>query len=302
MNAKPTWQPSRRTFLRASAAAVAALGTGRAWPEATASDEVVRFGLVTDPHYADIATHGTRWYRHSLEKMDECIALMNAERAGFLIELGDFTNGAEKGNTAHLAAIEARFGRFDGPRYHVLGNHDLDSLSKDAVHAVIENTGIARGASHYAFNRGGLHVVVLDACYRADGTPYDTGNFDWTDANIPADQLEWLEADLAENRLPALVCAHQCLEEGDGPIHVRNAAAVRAVLERHPEVLAVFQGHHHAGQQSRVAGIHYYTLRAMVEGEGEDNSAYAVVALHADHTLSVTGYRRAVSASLPAGA
>jgi len=67
-------------------------------------------------------------------------------------------------------------------------------------------------------------------------------------------------------------------------------------------VLAVFQGHHHPGAYSFINGIHYYTLKAVVEGSGPENNAYAVVDVHPNLNLTVTGYRRAVSMELPHGA
>jgi len=83
---------------------------------------------------------------------------------------------------------------------------------------------------------------------------------------------------------------------------VVNRAEVRAEFERSGKVLAVFQGHDHKGAYSFINGIHYYTLRAMIEGSGPDNNAYALVDVHPDWSLTVTGYRRAVSRDLPHGA
>src|SRR5262245_48118577 len=37
-------------------------------------------------------------------------------------------------------------------------------------------------------SRGGVHFVVLDACFRDDGKPYERKNSKWTDSNIPAAQ------------------------------------------------------------------------------------------------------------------
>ena len=39
----------------------------------------VRFGMVTDCHYADVDPVGTRFYRQSLDKLGECVVRMNAE-------------------------------------------------------------------------------------------------------------------------------------------------------------------------------------------------------------------------------
>ncbi|UCF15072.1 MAG: hypothetical protein JSW59_16810, partial [Phycisphaerales bacterium] len=85
---KQGWQITRRVFLKSSVASLAALslsceqlGGSRAGLRRT------RFGIVTDCHYADADTAGTRFYRESLDKLGECVELMNAEKVDFLIEL-----------------------------------------------------------------------------------------------------------------------------------------------------------------------------------------------------------------------
>jgi len=46
--------------------------------------------------------------------------------------------------------------------------------------------------SYFSLDHGGVHFVVLDACYRKDGISYDAGKFDWKDTDIPAVEREWL--------------------------------------------------------------------------------------------------------------
>lgn len=260
-----------------------------------------RFGIVADCHYADADTDGSRYYRQSLDKLDECVEVMNGERVDFLIELGDFKDedrpAVEEKTISYLQAAEQVFGKFKGPRRHVLGNHDADSISKEQFSASVENTGINAGNTYYSFDFKGAHFVVLDANYRVDGADYDHGNFDWTDANIPPAELEWLKDDLEGAHGPAIVFVHQLLD-GAGAHYVRNAAEVRAVLQSSGKVPAVFQGHQHSGGYSQIEGIHYYTLKAAVEGPGEENNAYAVVEVRPDGCIIVTGYRKAISRQL----
>jgi predicted phosphodiesterase len=301
-----SWEIGRRVLLQ-SAAAMAA-GTALA-SLSCASGGVslrnrrpVRFGIVTDCHYADSDPVETRFYRESLDKLSECVARMNTERVDFLIELGDFKDqdapAVESRTLQYLRKAEAVFRRFTRPRYHVLGNHDMDSLSKQQVLENVKNTGISSRRSYYSFNVRGLHCVVLDANYTADGTDYDHHNFHWTDANVAFRELHWLQEDLAEARGPVVVFVHQLLD-GAGPVYVKNAAEVRQILRDSGKVLAVFQGHHHVGGYNEIGGIHYYTLRAVVEGQGPENNSYAIVEVRPDGSLVVTGYRKAESRELP---
>jgi 3',5'-cyclic AMP phosphodiesterase CpdA len=287
----PQWIITRRDFLKSSSMAALTLCTSNA-AAAKAVSKILSFGMVTDAHYADLEPKGTRYYRQSMEKMQECIALMNDKKVDFVIELGDLVNGMPTQTAEKLKAIEAVYAGFAGPRYHVLGNHDVESLSKRQFMAAIENTHIAKKRTYYSFDIKGLHVAVLDANYRADGKAYKKGNFEWTDTIIPEHQLNWLDKDLAKAQKPTIVFVHQLLWPDEDPHTIRNARAVRAILQKH-NVPAVFEGHKHDGGYARIEGVSYYTLKAMVEGSGPDNNAYAIVEVFSDLSMTVTAYRKA---------
>ncbi len=297
------WRPGRREFLKASLASLAALTAGvrRSGAAPVPAAAGLRFGLVTDVHYADTDPRGVNFYRESLGKLAEAVERLRADGAVFLAELGDFKDmqpGEPEARTLDdLVAVEREFQRFGGPTYHVLGNHDVDNLSKEQVLAHVTNSGIEAGRAAYAFTRSGVRFIVLDADFTRDGHPYDHDHFDWRDANVPPPELAWLRAELAAETSPVIVLAHQRLD-GEGDLEVANRAEVRAILEQSRRVLAVFQGHDHPGAYNRIGGIHYYTLRAMVVGSGPAQSSYAAVEVHPDLSLTITGYRRAVSMEL----
>jgi len=298
------WHTTRRTVLKASVASLLNVTMGSCLSQARAESRpnTSRFGIVTDPHYTH-RNYGSRYCDQSLDKMAECVELMNKQAVDFLVELGDFKDQDDPpdGRTtlSYLQAIEAEFKRFNGPTYHVLGNHDMDSISKSQFLTNVQNTDIAPELSYYSFDVNGLHFVVLDANYTSAGIDYDHGHFDWTDANIPALELEWLEQDLASAKGPVIIMIHQLLD-GTGSHYVKNAADVRRILGLSGKVMAVFQGHYHTGSYNEIQGIHYYTLKAMVEGTGVRNSAYAIVDVHADRSITVSAYRQATRREFPA--
>ena len=304
MRKHPEWIITRREFLKVSSSVIAGLSINPRFVLGRETDTKTRikFGIVTDSHYADTDYRGSRYFRETIPKMEECVALMNRLQVDFLIELGDFKDQdtpPDKENTLlYLKTIERLFQQFNGPRYHVLGNHDLDSLSKEDFLKAVDNTGIPPHSRYYAFDLKDMHFIVLDANFKSDGSDYKNGNFKWQDTNIPMGQIDWLKADLKSTHKPVIAFVHQQLDcEGD--LCVNNAKEVRSVLERSGKTLAVFQGHNHRGHYSRQAGIHYYTLKAMVEGSGSHNNAYAVVEIHEDGFISITGYRKATSKDLP---
>ncbi len=291
------WILSRRTFLQKTGVAGALMSLG-AWPGCSAgSNPVLRLGLLTDTHYADREPAGLRFYRESIPKMQECIERMNREKVDFVVHIGDFKDEDpepdEKRTLSFLNRLEDVFSQFQGPRYHVLGNHDIDSISKEQFLARVENTGIPSSASYYSFDKRGFHFVVLDANFREDGVAYEKGNFTWTDTYIPSEQRNWLREDLNQTNKPTIVFVHQILDPEQTIEHqVKNAAEVRQILEESGRVIAVFQGHQHEGAYHLVNDVHYYTLLAMVDYSGEENNSYAILDVFPNGDLVVNGYRR----------
>ena len=290
MNAPSPWRITRRSFLQASAGSLGARLFGAVGP--------LRFGVVTDVHYADRPPAGTRHYRLALGKLGACVDLMNSEQVDFLIELGDFKDQdakpVEDNTLAYLRAIEGVFGGFRGPRYHVLGNHDMDSITKEQFQSVVENTGVDRARTWYSFDRAGFHFVVLDANFRKDMAPYSRSNFDWRDANLSPAQIDWLVQDLKSASRPTIAFVHQRLDEG-GAESIGNRVAVRQVLNDSGKVVLVMQGHIHQGDYQQIEGIHYYTQIASVEGGTPADATCTIVQVRPDGAIGITGFQRALS-------
>jgi len=279
----------RRAFLQGGALTLLAAGLDA--PRLFAADPAaakVRFGLLTDLHYADKPPIGTRHYRETPAKLAEAVERFTTERPDFTVELGDLVDAAPDVETEKrwLKTIREPFAAVPGPKHFVLGNHCVDTLTKEEFLA-----GVGQERSYYSFDAGGVHFVVLDACFRGDGEPYGRKNSKWDDANVPAAEIEWLESDLAGAAGPAIVFAHQRLDGTDRHC-VRNAAEVRGVLEASGKVLVVFQGHSHANGYKQVGGIHYATLVAMIEGSGTESSGYALAAVSRDGVVTVEGFRK----------
>ncbi|MEZ6128577.1 MAG: metallophosphoesterase [Planctomycetaceae bacterium] len=255
-----------------------------------ADDEAsrLRLGLVTDLHYADKAPAGTRHYRETLDKLEEAARQFERDQPSFLVELGDFIDAADSVDVEqrYLKTVNRQFSAICRDRHYVLGNHCVDTLKKEEFLG-----GVEQERSYYSFERGGFHFIVLDSCFRSDGEPYGRRNFQWTDANIPANELEWLEADLVANDKPVIVFAHQRLDVSNNH-GVKNNADVRKVLESSGNVLAVFQGHSHQNDLREIGGIHYCTLVAMVEGSGAENNGYSSMEIEPGGTIHLSGFRK----------
>ena len=267
----------------------------------------LRFGIITDIHYADAPDNPelNRYFRQSLEKVSECVDLMNEQKVDFLIELGDLkdqgTPAKEAETLQFLDTIEKTLQKFKGPLYHVLGNHDHDSISKLQFLKAISNDGFYNAVNFYSFTRNSFHFIVLDTNFNSLGKEYDHGNFDWTDAHIPNDQLRWLKSELKFHKKPTVVFVHHQLDSpsvADKRHCPDNADAVRQILEDSGHVLAVFQGHYHKGGLNKINNIFYYTLKAVVEGSGPENNNYAIVEIGEDQIIRIKGFRKTKSEEL----
>ncbi|WP_339747844.1 metallophosphoesterase [uncultured Rubinisphaera sp.] len=281
-------QLGRRAFLKNGALVLAAasLNPGQLL-HAEVNAKHLRFGLVTDLHYADKPPGGSRHYRETLRKLEEASNQFQQDQPAFIVELGDLIDAASSVDVelSYLKTVNREFSAICKDRHYVLGNHCVDTLKKE------EFLGeVGQEKSYYSFDRDGFHFVVLDSCFRSDGEPYARKNFQWTDANIPVVELEWLKADLNATDKQVVVFAHQRLDV-DNNHGVKNNAAVRKIFESSGKVLAVFQGHSHQNDLKEMEGIHYCTMVAMVEGSGSESNGYSIIDIQANGTIIINGFR-----------
>ncbi len=159
---------------------------------------------------------------------------------------------------------------FRGPRYGVLGNHDMDLGSKEHAIDLWRVPG-----RYYSYDAGHLHFVVLDAnniYANRRFIPYADGNYfqaaAGTDSHCDDEQLDWLAADLAATKQQTVVFVHQPIDETYKGGTCRNRHRVRAILEEanrragFQKVIACFAGHHHDDGYELRRGIHYFRINS----------------------------------------
>ena len=254
--------------------------------------EVLSLGLLTDVHYADKKTRGSRAYRDSLQKGKEAAEFFKEKKPAAMVCLGDLIDAAPSVETeiSYLTAICKVLDVAGIPRHHVLGNHCVATLNKEEF---FKNAGSANKEGHYSFDLKGNHFVVLDACYNSRMQPYGRNNFVWHDSNMTPEEIAWLKKDLMETKLPTVVFTHQRLDvDRPNKYAIKQSVEVRKILEDSGRVRVVFQGHSHKNELEEVNGISYCTLAAMVEGEGVESNSYSLLRFLDNGSIKLEGYRR----------
>jgi len=262
---------SRRAALRGLAAAGVGAAVYRIPIRAVAAAPPTRFGAIADVHQDIIHDAPMR--------IGAFVEAMRAAKADFIIQLGDFCQPLET-NRAFLSA----WNTFNGPRYHVLGNHDMDGgATRERTTAFYGMPG-----RHYTFDAGGFVGIVLDA-NEPGGKAVGYFRF------VGAEQLGWLERTLASATKPALVFIHQPLDDPGG---VENAADVRAVLERAGpgRVMGTIAGHLHLDYVRVIGGLPYVQINSASYfwlGDAGKSTAYLPAEAHAARRMLqyVAAYR-----------
>src|SRR5882724_10195640 len=127
---------SRRAFLQRGALVMVAAAWGRSVRDVFADETTkpsLRFGSITDVHYADRDPVDKRFYRESIAKMREAVSKFREAKTAFVIQVGDLIDEAPtaEGELGHLRTVSAELAKFEGERHHVLGNHDVWTLTKE---------------------------------------------------------------------------------------------------------------------------------------------------------------------------
>ena len=130
-------------------------------PVASAGDKIT-FAIGADFHAQDIPA--------GLTNVKAFVDEAKKKKVDFIIELGDFCRLDEGSRPYHEV-----WNSFASDKYHVIGNHDMDSYNADEY---VEGMGMP--GRYYSFDKGDFHFIVLDGNNLFDGntyTHYQYGNF-----------------------------------------------------------------------------------------------------------------------------
>jgi manganese-dependent ADP-ribose/CDP-alcohol diphosphatase len=266
-------------------------------------------GLVTDAQYVDAEPRGSRFYREGRPRLAEAVEHFNRRDLAFCVQLGDLIDRDWESFDAMMEPLA----RSRHPWHHVLGNHDFD-VADEWISRVPHRLGLTR--RYEAFDQGAFRFVRLDTndvstyAYPV-GTPERVAAAEelerikakgWRHAQpwnggVGAAQLAWLDRTCAEAHAQGrqvIIFAHHPAAPADQH-NVWNTDELLALIDRHRNVVAWFNGHNHAGAFEERQGASFVTLRGMVETA--DTTAYATAQLLPDRMI-ITGYGREPSREL----
>lgn len=231
---------TRRRFLARATGTAAALSLPLPALARAPGKGKVRIGMISDIHQ-DVMHDG-------IKRLGAFLEAMRQAKPDCIVQLGDFCKPAP-GNKPFLDLWNA----YDGPRYHVIGNHDMDGgFRREQTVAWYGMPG-----RFYGFEHGGVRFLVLDG-NDPGGTKGGYNRF------IGDEQKTWLENELATTKLPVVVLIHQPLDLPGGLV---NQLEIRAMLEKdrgpeHAGVAAVFGGHCHQDGVNRIGGIAHVQINS----------------------------------------
>ena len=240
-------------------------------PSEEAARKPTTIGWITDLH------HG--YCPDALDRLKVFIGEASRRKVDFILQGGDFCH--PKPEAAELMQV---WNHYQGDKYHVLGNHDMDFGTKRDIMNV---WGMER--PYYAFERGGFHFIVMDCNHiLKDGQyiDYVKGNFYIDPARrdlVNPEQIEWLETEIDRAKHPCIIISHQSFDEVWTGSTVPNRLEVRKVIDRanegrkQPKVIACICGHHHLDHHMMINRVHYIHINSasyyyVGDGFGSDGS------------------------------
>ena len=228
----------------------------------------------------------------SLYKLRNIMSDFNERNLDFCVCLGDIINSVQdyEKDKSNIQKVSTEFDGFNMPSHIVLGNHDIEAMSKYDFHTIFGRELIS---SYYSFVLDKSRFILLDANYTSDGADFCRGNYGWKDANINGEQLEWLSGlvnSSCEDNI--IVFIHQVLDPrvydgGEDPHLVDNYRDVVRIFENSGKRTYVFEGHWHKGSRRILNNIDYINLKALCTGYDASYIPRAIVTINDDVSIEL---------------
>jgi 3',5'-cyclic-AMP phosphodiesterase len=225
---------------------------------------MIKIGIISDIHYGP--DRGTKRGSLAPELFCKFSKWAEQEPLHFIVDLGDRISDVDAETDATLVQEAGSwFSAISKPHYHLPGNHDLAELS------LAQNQELLGfNLDSHSIDIGGWHFIFWNSGSKLDQIEGFT---------LSHESLDWLEADLKQNRLPAIVFTHVPLDNGSmvGNFYFEQAylhhahypadqaASAREIMEKSGNVMLCVNGHTHWNAYHCIDGIHYATIPSLTE-------------------------------------
>ncbi len=225
----------------------------------------MKIGLFTDCHYCKSQLGGGRDAKASFEKIRVSMEAFKEATVDICFCLGDLTDNGPEDTKETVAQsfkeVMELISSFGIPFYLVPGNHDYLILKAEELTELSDYK-----IPPYTVKTDKYDFIVLDANYRSSMVRFDIEGVEWTDSNLPPQQMEYLCRALKSSDKECIVLVHENLDPALHASHViKNAEEIRKIIRENGRVKLVLQGHYHGGAEAEIDGIPYITLPAMCE-------------------------------------
>ncbi len=239
-------------------------GMGKSVPE---KPSLLKIGFTNDWEYGPRKKLKHKLTAQAPTELQKAVDFFNNEyKPDIVIGGGDYIESSaikKEDAKRELQEINGIFKGVQAPRLYALGNHDMRSLTKEEVRAVLEIP-----ENHSFKDIGDWRVVVLDTNFNKEDDS-DRAEKNYVTGYVSRAELEWLKNALDTER-PVIVFSHHSpisVPRADGltwVINITNENDVRAALEERGNVVAVISGHNPQSYYEERNGIHYIIVDTMV--------------------------------------
>ena len=259
----------------------------------------IKIAIVSDIHFGpDVLTK-----KGSLagELLKEFCSFANNWPADVAVDLGDRISDIDHDSDySHQQIVSSIFQKLLMPRFHLLGNHDIENLTEADNQAILQQT-----IKSQIVEMNGFQLVIWQA---------NTSNFWPAGLNLRQNDLAWLAQTLQRASEPCIIFTHVPLDSasmtGNYYFHHNThhatypeAAAAREIIEKSGKVILCIAGHVHWNHLCHVNGIPYLALHSLTEASTtfpQPSRTWAAIEISDTLNISISGLD-ARQISLPTG-
>jgi len=266
------------------------------------------FGVIADVQYADLTSVGERYYRSSLEKLEEAINTFRDDSVDFIVNLGDLIENDYESYKPVLRILAT-----SGIRcYHITGNHDYQvdpryigrlpvlQEARDGYYSLIYNNYrmiFLNGNEISTYATTSKSQLRKSEEYLSELKKVGAVNAIEWNGGIGDEQMKWMKGQLDEsvdNGESVIILCHFPVAPEN--IHnLLNYKDILKIISNYQNIVAWFSGHNHDGNYCYLDKISFVTFRGMVETRR--SNSFAVVDIYSDRIV-IKGFGRQESMTL----